>query len=423
MAWRLLLMTTAGLPVHEHISIAGYKLDFDQTLMNDESVQTIRQGAAERDGEWVDVNLLAIESDVIGGMVVKSDNMRRVLETIRRLGPYKASVLIHGESGTGKELVARALHTLGSVPKGPFVTFNCSNLVEALAESQLFGHIRGAFTDAREDSLGYFRSANGGTLFLDEIGELPLHLQPKLLRAVETHEVQPVGSAHSYKVDIRLIAATNRDLRAMVKTGAFRDDLYYRLNATAILLPPLRDRRDAIEALAVHFTEHYNRLFGKQISQISRRAIIALENYDWPGNVREFAHAIESAAMLCGGNHIDLSSLPDYLSRSLGPDVARKIETAPDIALERPTSKPDDLLPTADAPVKEENIEIQTPLLLDEVIKRTLVRSLEETEGNRRRAADLLGISRSTLYRMLTRYGLADESGRRQRPGPSVGHF
>ena len=183
--------------------------------------------------------------------------------------------MIHGESGTGKELVARALHTLGPVPKGPFVTFNCSNLVESLAESQLFGHVRGAFTDAREDSLGYFRSANGGTLFLDEIGELPLRLQPKLLRAVETHEVQPVGSAHSYKVDIRLIAATNRDLRAMVKAGEFRDDLYYRLNATAILVPPLRERRDAIEALAVHFIEHYNRLFGKQIRYLSRRAIAA----------------------------------------------------------------------------------------------------------------------------------------------------
>jgi transcriptional regulator with GAF, ATPase, and Fis domain len=226
-------------------------LDSDRTLL-DGLIHSTADDVAEAGAEWLDVELLALECDVIGGMVVKSVNMRRVLKTIQRLGPYKASVLIHGESGTGKELVARALHTLGPVPKGPFVTFNCSNLVESLAESQLFGHIRGAFTDAREDSLGYFRSANGGTLFLDEIGELPLRLQPKLLRAVETHEVQPVGSAHSYKVDIRLIAATNRDLRAMVKAGEFRDDLYYRLNATAILVPPLRERRDAIEALAVH---------------------------------------------------------------------------------------------------------------------------------------------------------------------------
>src|SRR3989442_12240100 len=172
--------------------------------------------------EWIALNQNPPACEEVGGMVVRSANMRRVLKMVQRLGPYKASVLIHGESGTGKELVARALHTLGPVPKGPFVTFNCSNLVESLAESQLFGHVRGAFTDAREDSLGYFRSANGGTLFLDEIGELPIRLQPKLLRAVETHEVQPVGSANSYKVDIRLIAATNRDLRAMVKAGRVR---------------------------------------------------------------------------------------------------------------------------------------------------------------------------------------------------------
>src|SRR5712675_1600005 len=180
--------------------------------------------------EWVSLSDSLFGDDVIGGMVVKSVNMRKVLKTISRLSPYKATVLIHGESGTGKELVARAWHTLGPAPSGPFVTFNCSNLVETLAESQLFGHVRGAFTDAREASLGYFRSANGGTLFLDEIGELPMRLQPKLLRAVETHEVQPVGSAQGYKVDIRLIAATNRDLRPMVKAGQFRDDLYYRLN-------------------------------------------------------------------------------------------------------------------------------------------------------------------------------------------------
>jgi DNA-binding NtrC family response regulator len=398
-----------------------YKLDFDRALLNGGSVEANGQGVPENNGDWVDVELFAIEREVIGGMVLKSANMRRVLETIQRLGPYKASVLVHGESGTGKELVARALHTLGSVPKGPFVTFNCSNLVESLAESQLFGHVRGAFTDAREDSLGYFRSANGGTLFLDEIGELPLHLQPKLLRAVETHEVQPVGSVHSYKVDIRLVAATNRDLRAMVKAGAFRDDLYYRLNATAILLPPLRDRRDAIEALAVHFTEHYNRLFGKHIRHISRRAIIALQNYDWPGNVREFAHAIESAAMLCDGDHLDLPLFPDYMSRSADLYDVRKGEAALDIAPGRSPDGSGDL-PTANAVTNEAQSDAQAPLLLDEVIRRTLVRSLEETEGNRRRAADLLGISRSTLYRMLTRYGLAEESGRRQRSGTSLGN-
>src|ERR1700684_2416679 len=258
------------------------------------------------DDEWIGLNQTPLGSDHIGGMVVRSANMRRVLKMVQRLGPYKATVLIHGESGTGKELVARALHTLGPVPKGPFVTFNCSNLVEALAESQLFGHVRGAFTDAREDSLGYFRSANGGTLFLDEIGELPLKLQPKLLRAAETHEIQPVGSSRSYSVDIRLVAATNRDLRAMVKAGQFRGALYYRRNAAAILVPPLRERREAIPAFVAHFIEHYNRLFGKNVKEVSRAALDALRANQWLGNVRELGHAIESAVLMTDADRIDI---------------------------------------------------------------------------------------------------------------------
>jgi DNA-binding NtrC family response regulator len=340
--------------------------------------------------------------------------MRRVLKTVARLGPYKATVLIHGESGTGKELVARALHTLGPVPKGPFVTFNCSNLVEHLAESQLFGHVRGAFTDAREDSLGYFRSANAGTLFLDEIGELPLRLQPKLLRAVETHEVQPVGSATSYKVDIRLIAATNRDLRAMVKAGEFRDDLYYRLSATAILIPPLRDRRDGIEALTGHFIEHYNRLFGKSIRYVRRTVLGAMRDYDWPGNVREFAHAVQSAVMLTDGDRLDLPVLPEHVVNRTYP-AGMTGGAQPEFGFEyAPNGQ---LGEAGEGGNGASPAETHPPLLLDEVIKRTLVRSLEETEGNRRRAADLLGISRSTLYRMLTRYGLT-EDGARRRPLP-----
>ena len=358
------------------------------------------RGSCGHEDEWVGLNQGPSVCEEVGGMVVRSASMRRVLKMVQRLGPYKASVLIHGESGTGKELVARALHTLGPVPKGPFVTFNCSNLVESLAESQLFGHVRGAFTDAREDTLGYFRSANGGTLFLDEIGELPLRLQPKLLRAVETHEVQPVGSAHSYKVDIRLIAATNRDLRAMVKAGEFRDDLYYRLNATAILVPPLRERRDAIEALAVHFTEHYNRLFGKQIRYLSRRAIAALQAYDWPGNVREFAHAMQSAVMLTDGDRVTVADLPEQLSHRQVNDDAGEAESVFDRE-EAPVAQP-------------------ARFALEEVInkasKTALLRALREAGGNCHRAAQLLGVSRYTVYRMIARYGLAP-SRANQNPG------
>jgi DNA-binding NtrC family response regulator len=366
--------------------------------------------------EWFDVDTLGLGAENVGGMVVQSANMRRVFKTVARLGPYKATVLIHGESGTGKELVARALHTLGPVPKGPFVTFNCSNLVEHLAESQLFGHVRGAFTDAREDSLGYFRSANAGTLFLDEIGELPLRLQPKLLRAVETHEVQPVGSATGYKVDIRLIAATNRDLRAMVKAGEFRDDLYYRLSATAILIPPLRERRDAVEALTGHFIEHYNRLFGKSIRYVSRGVLDAMRQYDWPGNVREFAHAVQSAVMLTDGDRLELSVLPDHVTRRAYPSAGIAAGSQGDLTCENVSEN--QLGEAIERGSGALPAEAQAPLLLDEVIKRTLVRSLEESEGNPRRAADLLGISRSTLYRMLTRYGLTEDGGRR-RPLPA----
>jgi len=354
------------------------------------------------DNQWLDIESIGTEAEEIGGMVVQSAEMRKVLKTIARLGPYKATVLIYGESGTGKELVARALHVLGPVPKGPFVTFNCSNLLESLAESQLFGHVRGAFTDAREDSLGYFRSANGGSLFLDEIGELPLRLQPKLLRAVELHEVQPVGSAQSYKVDIRLIAATNRDLRTEVQARQFRDDLYYRLSATTILVPPLRQRRDGIGALTLYFINHYNRLFGKSIQYISRQALAALIAYDWPGNVREFSHAIQGAIMLSDNEFLDLAALPEQLAHT--PVSTELIAKSP-VAISLPLQ----------APIAERDA--QSPLLLDEVIKKTLVRSLEETEGNRRRAADLLGVSRSTLYRMLARYKLgAAETGRRRPP-------
>src|SRR5258708_22052575 len=191
-------------------------------------MDNLRAGPMDAACEWFSLEHLAHGSERVGGMVMRSAQMRKVLKAISRLSPYKATVLIQGESGTGKELVARALHTLDTAHGGPFVTFNCSNLVESLAETQLFGHVLGAFTDAREDSLGYFRSANGGTLFLDEVRELPLQLQPKLLRAVETHEIQPVGSSRSYSVDIRLVAATNRDLRAMVKAGQVPDDPHYR---------------------------------------------------------------------------------------------------------------------------------------------------------------------------------------------------
>jgi transcriptional regulator with GAF, ATPase, and Fis domain len=364
------------------------------------AMQSLRSEPAAGACEWLSLEHLALGSERVGGMVVRSAQVRKVLKTISRLSPYKATVLIHGESGTGKELVARALHTLGSAPSGPFVTFNCSNLVESLAESQLFGHVRGAFTDAREDSLGYFRSANGGTLFLDEIGELPLHLQPKLLRAVETHEIQPVGSSRTYSVDIRLVAATNRDLRAMVKAGQFRDDLYYRLNAATILVPPLRERREAIPAFVAHFIEHFNRLFGKDIKLVSRAAVEALCANNWSGNVRELGHAIESAVLMTDSDRIDLDDLP------FGHDPANSEE----LGMPADAMRPNGALELVEGGTNEAATD--WPYSLDAVIreasKLALIRALQATEGNCHRAAELLGVSRYTVYRMLNRFGLAE---------------
>jgi transcriptional regulator with GAF, ATPase, and Fis domain len=293
------------------------------------------------------------------------------------------------------------------------VTFNCSNLVESLAESQLFGHVRGAFTDAREDSLGYFRSANGGTLFLDEICELPLRLQPKLLRAVETHEIQPVGSSRTYEVDIRLVAATNRDLRAMVKAGQFRDDLYYRLNAAAIVIPPLRERREAIPAFVAHFIGHFNHLFGKDVKLVSRGALDALCANQWPGNVRELRHAIESAVLMTETDRIDLADLPfrhdDANPEALGEPVEAVLRNGGLTVEGEPNGAVTDC---AKASARRCFQMAGWPYSLDAVIreasKMALIRALEAAEGNCHRAAELLGVSRYTVYRMLNRFGLSE---------------
>jgi len=331
-----------------------------------------------------------------GAMIGRCEAMRELFGTTIRLGPHKSTVLIQGASGTGKELVARALHTMGLTPKGPFITFNCSNLVDTLAESQLFGHMRGAFTDARETSLGYFRSADGGTLFLDEIGELPLRLQAKLLRVVETREVQPVGSAQSHLVDIRLIAATNCDLRAMVRAGQFRDDLYYRLNTSLVAIPPLRERGGDIEALVGHYVVHYNQLLGKQVKYVTRRALKAFIRYDWPGNVRELLHVVESAMLLTDGDCVDVGSLPAYLVKGSG-----------DTTMLRPG-----LTGRMGAGATTALSEEAAPLSLDQAVndaaKDALVRALQRSEGNCIRAARLLGVSRYTVYRMISRFGLAE---------------
>ena len=370
---------------------------------------TATAGAYGTGGEWLDLGLMRPGAGRVGEMVVKSVGMADLMRLLARLSAHRTTVLIHGESGSGKELVARAVWNLRPEPRGPFVTFNCSNLVDTLAESQLFGHVKGAFTDAREDSQGYFRAAEGGVLFLDEVGEMPMGLQAKLLRAVEYHEIQPVGSTRTYKVGVQIVAATNRDLRKAVEEGRFRADLFYRLNVASVMVPPLRERLDAIDALLSLFVERCNREFGINVRFISRRAMECLLAYQWPGNVRELEHAIRCALLLSDSDRIDLESLP-------GDVVAARLPSRAGVAATVASSCP----PSAGAgPAPLSEPVRSTPVSLRELTRDALVSALKHARGNRQCAARILGVSRTTLYRMLVRYGL--ESFGRERDGQGEG--
>jgi two-component system response regulator HydG len=360
--------------------------------------------ACETDTTWLDLEQKG-RAVQVGGMVVKSAAMAELMCLLARVGAHRTTVLIEGESGTGKELVARAVHELRPAPRGSFVTFNCSNLVESLAESQLFGHVKGAFTDARDESQGYFRAADGGVLFLDEVGELPAGLQAKLLRAVEYREIQPVGSTRTLKVDVQIVAASNRNLRAEVKAGRFRADLYYRLNVAALRVPPLRERLDALEALVGFFVDCCNREFGSAVRFVSRRAMERLLYYGWPGNVRELEHAIRCAVLLAEGDRIDLGHLPRDIvadapecEATQDEGTGARLESAAAGACVAPATSGRAMLALPEPSA--------APATLDALTRDALVRALRHARGNRQRAARILGVSRTTLYRMLVRYGL-----------------
>jgi len=333
-----------------------------------------------------DSDTIALDTfDVVpshSGMIGDTHAIRDLLEKIQKLANYPTTVLVHGETGSGKELVARALHNSRPAPRGPLVIFNCSNLLGTLAESQLFGHVRGAFTDAREDSLGLFRAADEGTLFLDEIGELPIGVQAKLLRALETHEVQPVGSNRWYRVNFRLVVATNRDLRAMAARNAFRSDLFYRLSVVSLTIPSLRERATDIPALVAHFVRRHASELGSQPRAITRNALEALVAYRWPGNVRELCNAVASMMLNCEGDVIDLQHLP-----------AEVLNVNEAVIEHRPL---DEYIDETDP------AHVST---IGKTVHDAVVRCLEHTHGNRSRAAEMLGISRSTLYRILARNG------------------
>jgi DNA-binding NtrC family response regulator len=309
----------------------------------------------------------AVRAHQFEGMVGRSPLMLQVFVRIRRVAPHFRTALVTGATGTGKELVAAALHRLGPVASNRFAVCNCSAVVETLFESELFGHVKGSFTGATQDKMGLFEYANGGTVFLDEIGDMPLETQAKLLRVLESGELRRVGSPAARRVDVRVVAATNRDLHEMMAQKTFRQDLYYRLSMVEIKLPRLAERRDDLPLLERFFLEQFAAQYGKPIRGITPRAQVVLARYSWPGNVRELKSVLSSACMMADSDMIDVRELPEHLCERATAEAAED----------------EDMLP------------------LEEVERRHVLRVLERVGGNKARAARILGINRATVYRIL----------------------
>ncbi len=317
--------------------------------------------------------------------------MRRLGELIEQVAPSEATVLILGESGTGKELVAERLHALSGRKDGPLVKVNCAALPAELLESELFGYVRGAFTGAVKDKPGRFQLARGGTLFLDEIGELPLQLQPKLLRAIQERVVEPLGSVRPVETDVRIVAATNRDLRQEVHEGRFREDLYFRLNVLELRIPPLRERLEDLPILASHLLRKLGRKNRKEVRSVSPEFLEALTRHDWPGNVRELENVLERALILARADVLTPDLLPSHV-REAHPE--RKPAEERDMRAQ--IAQPEALQAPAG----------QFDAALDEAERQALVQALEAHDGHRERTADALGISRRTLQYKLKKHGL-----------------
>jgi two-component system response regulator AtoC len=344
---------------------------------------------AERRARMMELDREVAQRFEFAGMVGRGPAMQEVFGLIRRLAPHLRTALISGETGTGKELVARALHQTGPRSSRRFVAVNCSAVVETLFESELFGHVRGAFTGAVEAKAGLFETADGGTLFLDEIGELPLTLQAKLLRVLETGEVQRVGSLQPTKADVRVVCATNRDLNTESLAGTFRSDLLYRLNVVQIALPALRERREDIPYLVAAFVRNFGQRFGKTITGVSLAAERVLIEAPWPGNIRQLRNVIERACMMTDG-----PVLTDG-------DVRASI---------RPTIS---VVPKPAAPAKAV-LAPEPTHALSTLERAHIMKVIAESGGNKARAARQLGLSRRALYRRLERHGLAEPAMRRE---------
>ena len=309
----------------------------------------------------------------VKGMIGNSAKMKNIIETVEQVAPTRTTVLITGESGTGKELVAQAIHQC-SGRTGKFVPVHCSALPDNLIESELFGHERGAFTGAVEMRKGRFELAEGGTIFLDEIGEIPLHIQVKLLRVLESRSFERIGGSETIVTDARVVAATNRDLKKMVEEGTFREDLFYRLDVVSLEIPPLRERKEDIPLLVKHYLDVFNKENGKDIG-ITETAMASLCAYAWPGNIRELRNCVERMVVLCRGKMIELENVPVDVREGVTPGIAKTVLAQPSC-----------------------DLECNEKMLIE--------RALNECKGNRTKAAEKLGISRRTLHRKLHTYNL-----------------
>ncbi len=308
-------------------------------------------------------------------VIGRSPAMERLLETVAQVAPTEATVLISGESGTGKEMIAGAIHFNSPRKDGPFVKINCAAITETLLESELFGHEKGAFTGAHRQREGRFRQAHGGSLFLDEISEMSLAMQVKLLRVLQEREITRVGGEEVIKVDVRVIAATNKDLLQEIQSGRFREDLYYRLNVVALTVPPLRERREDIPLLAQHFLKVFSEKNNKMIRGFTPQVMDGLVKYGWPGNVRELMNAVERGVVLARSDYLDAEDLPHILEHASLPGEALSGDGIP------------------------------SGIPLNEVEKATILKTLEMARGNKSEAARRLGITRRTLHKKLKQYG------------------
>jgi len=364
----------------EAIKAGAY--DYVQKPFKNEEIVLILRKAEEREALRRENRALREEirkENKYEDLLAKSQSMQDIFRTVTKIADYKTTVLISGESGVGKELVARAIHARSLRGAKRFVAVNCGAIPETLLESELFGHKKGAFTDATADRRGLFEEADGGTLFLDEVGELPLALQVKLLRVLQDETIRRLGDARDVKVDVRIVAATHRDLGAEVKAGRFREDLYYRLNVLPIVVPPLRDRRDDIPVLMDHFVARNNARLGTRIRGVEPEARRLLLEYAWPGNVRELENSIERAMVLAESEMITAHELPERIREARDPIKMQ--------------------LASGELSIKK------TTRLIEEVLIR---RALQKTRGNRTRAAQVLEISHRALLYKIKEFGLTD---------------